>query len=410
MSSILEDHPLIKSSQKQKSKANTNYEELIIKCINDLKDEDKRTKAINKLSKYYDKNHNLPIYLWYSQGTMVILLQEIISSYKYLSSSKLTFELSSKICKILCLFTFIASHDELKYKFIEAKIPIFLYPFLNNTSTSKPNEYLKLVSLTVISTLIKTEDPKILSFFIETEITPILLKIVDKGPWLSKIPACMMIHIILKADEGLKYICEEKVRYSAIIIFMRHLLKNKHNQTIMKITLKIFIRLSENSEVRNLLKNNILKEIKDQKFTKHLNDSSKILHNCLLKILNSKDEINKGKEKDNQKEINKNNNNTNNISLVNDNAKNNGINNNQQMNINSGDLMNQYNINNNMMLINQLNQMKLSPQPYMNYNDINNFKMYNGNENYLNKINFIGNQNNNKGYTNINYYNIYKSN
>ena len=63
-----------------------------------------------------------------------------------------------------------------------------------------------------------------------------------------------------------------------------------------------------------------------------------------------------------------------------------------------------------MMLINQLNQMKLSPQPYMNYNDINNFKMYNGNDNYLNKINFIGNQNNNKGYANINYYNIYKSN
>ena len=417
MSTIPENHTLKKSNQKQKFKNNLNNEDLIIKYINELKDEDKRTKAIAKLSEYYDKNYNLPVYLWYSQGTMAILLQEIISSYKYLSSSKLTPEMTSKICNILCLFTCIASHNEIKYKFIESKIPIFLYPFLNNTSTAKFNEYIKLVTLTVISTLIKTEDPKIISFFIHTEITPILFKIIDIGPNISKIPACIMIHIIIKADEGLKYICEEKVRYSAIIIFLRHMLNNKHNQTIINTTLKIFIRLAENIDARNLLKNNILKEIKDQKFTRHLNDSSKTLLNCLIKILNTKDEGNKIKE--NQKEINKNNSNNNNanMSVINDGIKNNNNNNsnvnnnnNQQININNGDLMNQYNMNNNMMIVNQLNQMKLSPQPYMNYNDINNYKMFNGNDSYINKINYMGNQNNNKGFVNINYYNMYKSN
>ena len=406
MSTIPENQLLKKTNQKQKSKLIKNEEELIIiKYINELKDEEKRTKAISKLSEYYDKNYNLAIYLWYSQSTMAILLQEIISSYKYISSSKLiwTKELSSKICDILRLFTCIASHKELKYKFVESKIPIFLYPFLNSTSTEKNNEYIKLLSMTVISCLIKTEEPSIISFFINTEITPILLKIVDKGSSLSKIPACMMIHIILKNDDGLKYICEEKVRYSAIIIFMRHMLKNKNNDIILKTTLKIFIRLAENSDVRNILKNNILKEIKDQKFTRHLNNSSKNLHNILIKKLNTKDEGNKIKE--NQKEINKN------INTNNNNEKNIN-NNNQQININNnGDLMNQYNnMNNNMMLVNQLNQMKLSPQPYMNYNDVNNYKMYNGNDNYLNKINYIGTQNNNKGFVNMNYYNLYKSN
>ena len=33
-----------------------------------------------------------------------------------------------------------------------------------------------------------------------------LLNIIDKGPSLSKYSACIMIHLIVKADEGLKYI------------------------------------------------------------------------------------------------------------------------------------------------------------------------------------------------------------
>ena len=89
----------------------------IIKLIKELKEEEKREKSLSKLSEYYDKNRNLPIYLWYSQGTMAILLQEIISTYKYLSPCKLSQERAVKICNILKLLTSIATHNEIKYKF-----------------------------------------------------------------------------------------------------------------------------------------------------------------------------------------------------------------------------------------------------------------------------------------------------
>ena len=398
---------------KGKSKTLTNEEELIIKLIKDLKDEEKRTKALSKLSEFYDKNPNLPIYLWYSQGTMTILLQEIISSYKYLSSMKLTQEKSSKIYSILRLLTCIASHKEIRYKFIESKMPIFLYPFLNSTSTAKQNEYIKLLTLTVIGSLIKIEDPKIISFFINTEIVPILLKIIDTGPWLSKIPACIMIHLIIKDDEGLKYICGEKVRYSAIICYMKRMIKMKHNQKILDFILKTFLRLAENNEARIILKNNLLKDIKDKNFTKHLRETSKLLNNNLIKILNEKD------DKDDINSINNNN------KIKENNIKDgNKINNSNNINIKNNNEMinNQYNLNNNnsnkIMMVNQMNQMKLG-QNYMiqnnnNFGDINNnFRIYNNtntNDNYLNKINFIGNnQNNNKQYGNMNFYNIYKS-
>ena len=379
-------------SQNQQSE-----EDIIIKYINELKDEEKRSKALSKLSEYYDKNKNLPIYLWYSQGTMAILLQEIISTYKHFSSTKLSSEKYSKIRNILLLLTSITSHEEIRHKFIESKMPIFLYPFLNSTSTAKQNEYIKLLTLTVITNLIIPQEPETISFFINTQIIPILLKIIDRGPLISKVPACLMIHLIVKADEGLKYICEDKMRYSAIILFMRHMLKNKHNPKIIEQTLKTFLRLAENNDARIILKNTLLKEIKDKNFTKHLNESSKILNNCLLKILNEKDETNKDKD-NNNKIINNFNNNEQQYNNIN----------NQSVN---SDMMNQYNMNNNMIMMNQpMTQMKQNYMIQNNYSDVNNYNMYsNGNENYLNKMNYIGNQNNNKQFMNMNFYNMYKS-
>ena len=372
-------------------------EDIIIKYINELKDEEKRSKALSKLSEYYDKSKNLPIYLWYSQGTMAILLQEIISTYKHFSSTKLSSEKYSKIRNILLLLTSITSHEEIRHKFIESKMPIFLYPFLNSTSTAKQNEYIKLLTLTVITNLIIPQEPETISFFINTQIIPILLKIIDRGPLISKVPACLMIHLIVKADEGLKYICEDKMRYSAIILFMRHMLKNKHNPKIIEQTLKTFLRLAENNDARIILKNTLLKEIKDKNFTKHLNESSKILNNCLLKILNEKDETNK--DKDNNNKI---------INYFNNNEQQYNNINNQSVN---SDMMNQYNMNNNMIMMNQpMTQMKQNYMMQNNYSDVNNYNMYsNGNENYLNKMNYIGNQNNNKQFMNMNFYNMYKS-
>ena len=85
------------------------------------------------------------------------------------------------------------------------------------------------------------------------------------------------------------------------------------------------------------------------------------------------------------------------------NDKNFNSNNGYQKNIINGDLMNN-NMNTNLMLINQMNQMN---QPKFifthNNNDVNNF---NGNINYMNKLNY--NQSSNNGY-NMNFSNMYKN-
>ena len=391
--------PLKMNEMKEKKRIESNEEEMIIKWISELKNENTRVKALESLSKHSEKCYNLAIYLWYSPGTMAVLLQEIISVYQYLSSSKLTLDDSHKICCVITLLQCIASNNNTRHEFLESQIPIFLYPFLNNTNKTKPYEYIKLTSLSVIGTLVKLNDPYIISFFIDTAITPMLLKIMEKGSELSKKIACCIVCQIIQDDNGNKYICEAKERYSAVIQYMKIMLKNKFNQRIIRCILKIFIRLSKNKDARNILKNDLLKEIKDKNFIRALDDSSKNLLNSLLTILNEKDECIKIKDI--------NNNNNNNISNINSiNVKNN-IN---QQPKNDEDISNQ-NINNNMMMVNQLNQMKMQ-QGFMispNFGDVN-YNMYNnGNDNYMNKINYLNNQNSNKGYGNMNFY-MYNNN
>ena len=182
---------------KEKKINEQNEEEMIIKWISELKNENTRVKALEYLSEYSDKNRNLAIYLWYSRGTMAVLLQEIISVYQYLSSSKLTLDNSHKICYVITLLQCIASNNDTRHEFLESQIPIFLYPFLNNTNKTKPYEYLKLTSLSVIGTLVKLNDPYIISFLIDTAITPILLKIMEKGSELARKIACCIVYQII---------------------------------------------------------------------------------------------------------------------------------------------------------------------------------------------------------------------
>ena len=105
---------------------------------------------------------------------MPALLQEIVSVYPLLSPPNLTAHVSNRVCNALALLQCVASHPETRQLFLNgavllflrtasslilllAHIPLFLYPFLNTTSKTRPFEYLRLTSLGVIGALVKVE-------------------------------------------------------------------------------------------------------------------------------------------------------------------------------------------------------------------------------------------------------------
>ncbi len=107
---------------------------------------------------------------------MSALLQEIVSVYPLLSPPNLTAHVSNRVCNALALLQCVASHSETRQLFLSgglhvysiifdvlkigsnaAHIPLFLYPFLNTTSKTRPFEYLRLTSLGVIGALVKVD-------------------------------------------------------------------------------------------------------------------------------------------------------------------------------------------------------------------------------------------------------------
>jgi CCR4-NOT transcription complex subunit 9 len=117
---------------------------------------------------------------------------------------------SNRVCNALALLQCVASHNETRALFLQAHLPLFLYPFLNTTSKTRPFEYLRLTSLGVIGALVKQNDnSEVINFLLSTEIIPLIcLRIMETGSELSMTVAIFIVQKILLDEMGLAYICQ----------------------------------------------------------------------------------------------------------------------------------------------------------------------------------------------------------
>lgn len=183
-------------------------------------------------------------------GVMSALIQEILSVYPLLSPPALTAHASNRVCNALALLQCVASHNETRSLFLQAHIPLFLYPFLNTTSKTRPFEYLRLTSLGVIGALVKQNDNSdVISFLLSTEIIPLCLRIMENGSELSKTVAIFIVQKILLDEMGLSYICQTYERFYAV----GTVLSNMVNQLVetqavrlLKHVVRCYLRLSDN--------------------------------------------------------------------------------------------------------------------------------------------------------------------
>ena len=388
-----------KPQEKQAKSKDKEKEEIkqITEWVDQIKDENNREKALEELSHKRESLSDLALYIWYSTGTVATLLQEIINTYQYLAPPKLTVNRSNRACSVLALFQCVAAHPETRQPFLKAQIPIFLYPFLNTLNKSKPYEYIRLTALGVIGALVKIDNREVIQYLLNTEIIPLCLRIMERGSELSKTVACFIVQRILLDESGLKYICEKAERLNAINTVLCFMIKNKPSQRLVKHIIRSYNRLADNEEGKNLLQNNLPLEMNEPEFINALDESSRKWLMNLKRVL-------KG-----EKNVGVNNTNNGNIGM-------NNLNMNMNMNHNNGmmgnmgmpmDLNNNPNMSNpmtmnpNMMVLNQMNlqnQGYMMPQQPNDYN----FQMYG--DQYLNNGMYMGNQNPNNGFGNMNYY------
>jgi CCR4-NOT transcription complex subunit 9 len=146
-----------------------------------------------------------------------------------------------------------------------AHVPLFLYPFLNTTSKTRPFEYLRLTSLGVIGALVKVsiisptarhsvdeqqnENSDVINFLLSTEIIPLCLRIMETGSELSKTVAIFIVQKILLDDLGLQYICQTYERFyavGAVLANMVQALVESQAVRLLKHVVRCYLRMSDN--------------------------------------------------------------------------------------------------------------------------------------------------------------------
>ncbi|KAF8391576.1 hypothetical protein HHK36_023882 [Tetracentron sinense] len=178
------------------------------------------------------------------------LSKEIVSIYPVLSPPTLTPGASNRVCNALALLQCVASHSETRMLFLNAHIPLYLYPFLNTTSKTRPFEYLRLTSLGVIGALVKVDDTEVISFLLSTEIIPLCLRTMEMGSELSKTVATFIVQKILLDDVGLRYICATAERFFAVgrvLATMVASLVEQPSPRLLKHIIRCYLRLSDNA-------------------------------------------------------------------------------------------------------------------------------------------------------------------
>ncbi|CAL4157654.1 unnamed protein product, partial [Meganyctiphanes norvegica] len=186
-----------------------------------------------------------------------------------------------KTSKTLVLIECVASHPETRSSFLAAHIPLYLYPFLQTVSKTRPFEYLRLTSLGVIGALVKTDEQEVINFLLTTEIIPLCLRIMEAGSELSKTVATFILQKILLDETGLNYICQTYERFSHVAMILGKMviaLAKEQSARLLKHVIRCYLRLSDNPRAREALRQCLPDQLKDQTFAGCLKDDKSTKH------------------------------------------------------------------------------------------------------------------------------------
>ncbi|KAK4849705.1 hypothetical protein QYF36_000066 [Acer negundo] len=250
----------------KKDRKMTLAEQLVL----DLSKPELRENALLELSKKRELFQDLAPLLWNSFGTIAALLQEIVSIYPVLCSPNLTTAQSNRVCNAFALFQCVASHPDTKMPFLNAQIPLYLYPFLKTTRKSRPYEYLRLTSLGVIGTLVKVNDTQVINLLLSSDIIPPCLLAMEMGSELSKTVAIFIVQKILLDDEGLDYICTTAEMFFSVERVLGNMvaaLAQQPSSRLLKHIIRCYLRLSDNARACDALCSFLPDTLRDDTFS-----------------------------------------------------------------------------------------------------------------------------------------------
>ncbi|RCK65455.1 Protein CAF40 [Candida viswanathii] len=282
-------------------------DEQIYQWISELVTGNNRERALLELGKKREQYDDLALVLWNSFGVITVLLEEIISVYPYLNPPNLSASISNRVCNALALLQCVASNVQTRSLFLNANLPLYLYPFLSTNARQRSFEYLRLTSLGVIGALVKNDTPEVINFLLTTEIVPLCLNIMEISSELSKTVAIFILQKILLDDQGLSYVCTTFERFHTVASVLSKMIEqlsiavsqqgtqpqqgggqssSNSSGRLLKHVVRCYMRLSDNLEARKALASILPEPLRDGTFSTILQDDL-ATKRCLAQLLSN---------------------------------------------------------------------------------------------------------------------------
>uniref|UniRef100_A0A0A9WBX2 CCR4-NOT transcription complex subunit 9 n=1 Tax=Lygus hesperus TaxID=30085 RepID=A0A0A9WBX2_LYGHE len=186
----------------------------------------------------------------------------------------------------------VAMHPETRTPFLEAMIPVYLYPFLLTTTQTSAFEQLRHTCLGVISTLLKNNDRSVVELLLTTNFLPHCYTSIEFGGKMTKALGVYILDKIIFEDWGLTTICRVPFRLSPCIITLNNLITSlagypRPCSLILRHVVRCYVGLARNKSAREALRRDPPFQLTDGTFLDWLEGDwdTKILLHQLLEIL-----------------------------------------------------------------------------------------------------------------------------
>ncbi|XP_026406642.1 cell differentiation protein rcd1-like isoform X2 [Papaver somniferum] len=192
----------------------------IPRVILELQDESSRETALRCLSRFLIeiREENPRMYndaghmLYYSFGTMSILLQEILAFLRKMVEGSLKYRSIKRIANVLTLIQAnrlfsIAANSATREKLIDSQVPIFLLPVIKFKGPLEDFDNICAVALSVIGIMCQAREPKIIKWAVDNQISEACWSCTDTGNELTRVIGMHILEAILRNEYGMSYIC-----------------------------------------------------------------------------------------------------------------------------------------------------------------------------------------------------------
>ncbi|KAH0785331.1 Cell differentiation family, Rcd1-like containing protein [Histomonas meleagridis] len=250
--------PVVQQAQQQAFS-----QDQIVSEIKQINSENTRSQAVKSLLAKRANIKDLALMIWFSPGTVVSLLSDILNFYPNLASGETNVPNANNVYNNILLFQLVASNSDTKLPFVLSGIPTYLFPFFKLNSNNADAERFIGATIGVFAGLVKGKQSEIISSLIKSEFLPICLNTLAQWNGVIRIAAAYILKCLISIDEGYSIIANNQQQTKIVLEILNNALMDLNEDYdihLSKSIIEVYTKLIGNASVSKILGSVVSKE------------------------------------------------------------------------------------------------------------------------------------------------------